>query len=40
MENNAEKGETKRVDATSSGKQADGSNSFPIFKAPLPINCN
>ena len=42
MENNAEKEETKhQIDATSSdNKQAESSNSSPVFKAPLPVNCN
>jgi hypothetical protein len=40
MENNIE--ETKqRADVTSSdNKRTEFSNSFPVFKAPLPVNCN
>lgn len=39
MENNNET--EQRADATSSdNKQTEISNSFPVFKAPLPVNCN
>jgi len=45
MEKNEET--NQQVDATSSNnkqaetsKSSNTSNSFPVFKAPLPVNCN